>query len=135
MALVTWNSSYSVKVEACDAQHRKLFDIINELAEAMRVGQGREAVAKTVRELLEYTRSHFAAEEALMRKAGYSQLAAHQEMHRKFEADVAALEQQAKQGRTTNSIQVLNLLRDWLVNHIVKVDQQYSEHLNAAGIQ
>jgi hemerythrin len=26
------------------------------------------------------------------------------------------------------------MLRDWLVNHIQKVDKQYSAYLNAAGI-
>jgi hemerythrin len=41
---------------------------------------------------------------------------------------------QAREGKAANSIQVLNLLRDWLVNHIQKTDKQYSECLNAAGI-
>jgi hemerythrin len=134
MALFTWNDSYSVKVAMCDQQHKKLFEIINELANAMRMGQGQEVVAKSVGDLLTYTQTHFRQEEALMKKANYPQLAPHQEMHRKFVAEVEALHNQAKQGKAANSIQVLNLLRDWLVNHIMKVDKQYSEPLNAAGI-
>jgi|ERR1035438_3708456 hemerythrin len=134
MALFTWNHSYSVKVAMCDQQHKKLFEIINELADAMRMGQGHEVVAKSVGDLLTYTQTHFQQEEALMKKANYPQLAPHQEMHRKFVAEVEALHNQAKQGKAANSIQVLNLLRDWLVNHIMKVDKQYSEPLNAAGI-
>ena len=135
MALFTWNDSYSVKVEMCDAQHKKLFDIINQLADAMRAGKGQEVVARTVGELLLYTRTHFQQEEALLRKANYPQLAEHQELHRKFVADVEVLEKQARGGRTANSVVVLNLLRDWLLNHIQKSDKAYSACLNAVGIR
>ncbi len=135
MALFTWNDSYSVKVAQCDQQHKRLFEIINNLADAMRVGKGKEAVGKTVGDLLGYTRIHFREEEELLKKTNYPELAAHQEMHKKFVADVEALKKQAQEGVTNNSIQVLNMLRDWLLNHIQKVDKQYSAHLNAAGIQ
>lgn len=132
--LFTWNESYSVKVAICDSQHKKLFEIINELADAMRSGRGQDVVSKTVTELLDYTNTHFQQEEALLKKTNYPQLAPHQEQHRKFVADIEALQKQPKQGHAANSVQVLNLLRDWLLNHIQKVDKQYSEYLNAAGV-
>ncbi len=135
MALFTWNDSYSVKVALCDQQHKKLYEIINELADAMRVGKGNEIVSKTVGELLQYTRTHFQQEEALLKRANYPQLAPHQEQHKKFVADVEGLLKQTREGRAANSIQVLNLLRDWLVNHIQKTDKAYSDCLNAAGIR
>jgi hemerythrin len=135
MALFTWNDSYSVKVALCDQQHKNLFDIINRLADAMRMGKGDEVVSKTVGELLQYTRTHFQQEEALLKRANYPQLAPHQEQHKKFVADVEGLLQQTREGRAANSIQVLNLLRDWLVNHIQKTDKAYSDCLNAAGIR
>jgi hemerythrin len=135
MALFTWNDSYSVKVALCDQQHKNLFDIINRLADAMRMGKGDEIVSKTVGELLQYTRTHFTQEEALLKRANYPQLAPHQEQHKKFVADVEGLLQQTREGRAANSIQVLNLLRDWLVNHIQRTDKAYSDCLNAAGIR
>lgn len=92
-------------------------------------------VTATVGELLQYTRTHFQQEEALLRKANYPQLAPHQEQHRKFVADIEALERETQSGHTANSIKVLNLLRDWLLNHIQKTDKQYSAHLNGAGIR
>jgi hemerythrin len=134
MALFTWNETYSVKVAQCDEQHRKLFAMINELADAMRMGQGQEVVNKTVGELLQYTRTHFEQEEQLMEKAGYPHLSAHQALHRKFVAEVEAVQKEMQAGRQANSVKVLNMLRDWLVNHIQKTDKQYSAHLNAAGI-
>jgi hemerythrin len=135
MALFTWSDSYSVHVELCDAQHKKLFAIINHLADAMRMGRGQDVVTATVGELLQYTRTHFQQEEALLRKANYPLLAAHQEQHRKFISNVEALEHGAIGGHAANSVKVLNLLREWLLNHIQKTDKQYSAHLNAAGIR
>jgi hemerythrin len=135
VALFTWNDSYSVKVNLCDTQHQKLFAIMNELADAMRMGKGREVISRTVSELLLYTRTHFQQEEALLRKTNYPQLAGHQEMHRRFIADVELFDRQAREGHTANSVQLLNMLRDWLVNHIQKMDKAYSAHLNAAGIR
>src|ERR1700689_907265 len=99
MALFTWNDSYSVKVAVCDQQHKNLFDIINRLADAMRMGKGDEVVSKTVGELLQYTRTHFQQEEALLKRANYPQLAPHQEQHKKFVADIEALIRQTKEGK------------------------------------
>ena len=42
MATFAWNESYSVHVRQFDAQHQKLFEIINTLADAMRMGKGEE---------------------------------------------------------------------------------------------
>ncbi|HEX4005702.1 MAG TPA: bacteriohemerythrin [Acidobacteriaceae bacterium] len=134
MPLFTWNDSYSVKVALCDAQHKKLFDLINQLADAMRAGVGQEIVARIIGQLMLYTRTHFQQEEALLRKSLYPQLAAHQEQHRKFVADVEALDRQLREGRGADTVRVLMMLRDWLLNHILKTDQNYSAHLNAAGI-
>jgi hemerythrin-like metal-binding protein len=101
----------------------------------MRMGNGQEAVDGTVSDLLEYTRTHFQGEEALLEKTNYPQLAAHREMHRSFVTKVQSLQNLAKTGKRANANQVLSLARDWLVHHIQKADKQYSNHLNAAGIR
>jgi hemerythrin-like metal-binding protein len=134
MAVFSWNDSYSVKVAVCDQQHMRLFDIINKLADAMRMGKGQDVVNQVVTELLDYTNTHFQDEEALLQKANYPQLEAHREMHRIFVKKVQSLQSQAQMGKRVNAAQLLSLIRDWLVNHIQKTDKRYSAHLNAAGI-
>jgi hemerythrin len=134
VAVFSWNDSYSVKVAKCDQQHMRLFDIINQLADAMRMGKGQDVVNQVVTDLLDYTNTHFQDEEALLQKANYPQLEAHQEMHRIFVKKVQSLQSQAQMGKRVNAAQLLSLMRDWLVNHIQKADKRYSAHLNAAGI-
>jgi hemerythrin-like metal-binding protein len=135
VALFTWNESYSVKVQSCDMQHKQLFEIINRLADAMRMGKGDVVVTTTIGELLRYTRTHFSEEEKLLQRANYPALAAHQALHRHFVSEIESLDEGIRQGRRANSVQVLNMLRDWLIDHIQKTDKAYSAHLNAAGIQ
>jgi hemerythrin len=134
MSLITWNDSYSVKVKRCDQEHQKLFDLINLLFDAMREGRGGDVADRIVKELEAYTKSHFAAEEALMKQTNYPNLAAHQQQHAKFAADVAKLRADLKAGHATASVPLLSLLKDWLASHIKQTDKEYSAHLNAAGI-
>jgi hemerythrin-like metal-binding protein len=134
MPLFVWDSSYSVKVERCDQDHKELFSLTNDLYEAMRVGKGSQVVEHIVEELKEYTKSHFAAEEALMAKAGYPALSDHREEHRKLIESVDKLQKDMKDGTVGQSVGVATFLNDWLMNHIKKTDQLYSAHLNANGV-
>jgi hemerythrin-like metal-binding protein len=131
MALYNWKPGYSVNVKSCDAEHVKLFALINNLHEAMQSGKGAQVIQRVVGELERYTQTHFSAEEALMAKARYPALAAHRVEHQKF---VEAVAKFRKQGITGQSVAVLTFLNDWLINHIMRTDQQYSAHLNAHGI-
>jgi len=134
MGLVTWDKSYSVKVRRCDEEHQKLFQLMNALYDAMRVGKGRTVVRQIVAELSDYTKTHFQAEESLMERAKYPGLAGHRVEHQRFVARVAEFQKDLDGGTGGNTVSVLEFLNDWLVKHIKKVDQSYSAHLNAHGI-
>lgn len=135
MAIFAWNESYSVRVRPMDEQHKRLFEIINSLAEAMRDGKGDVAVRDTVDQLAVYTRTHFLQEEMLMRKANYPGLPAHQAQHQKLMADVEQYKRALEQGRNASPVTLLNFVREWLVHHIRESDKAYSDHLNAHGVQ
>jgi len=133
MSLVTWDQSYSVKVNQIDLEHQKLFDLLNSLHDAMSSGKGRAIVGQIVAELHTYARTHFQDEEALMQRASYPGLPGHRLEHQRFIARVAEFEKDLAAGKA-NVVAVLEFLKDWLSKHIKKVDQSYSTHLNAHGI-
>jgi hemerythrin len=132
--LVTWDPSYSVKVKRCDEDHKKLFALINNLHEAMSVGQGADKVGQIVKELANYTRYHFSAEEALLEKAKYPDVLAHRAEHQVFVKKVDQFQKDIESGKGGQSIAVASFLKDWLTHHIKQRDQKYSAHLNANGI-
>ncbi len=130
-----WTVSYSVKVAAMDAQHRRLFDTIRELYNAMRAGKSKEVLGDVLRRLVEYTVKHFAEEEDLMKKTGYPLLAAHQSEHRAFTKKVVAFQKDFDAGSSTVSLELMTFLQNWLTGHIQAVDQKYGEHLNSKGVR
>lgn len=134
MALFVWDSSYSVKVERFDDDHKKLFSLTNELYEAMRVGKGSQVVQHIAEELKTYTKFHFAAEEEQMAKTGYPALNSHRAEHQELIHTVDKIQKDLKDGILGQSVEVATLLSDWLVNHIKRTDQQYSDHMNAKGV-
>jgi hemerythrin len=135
MSTFAWNDSYSVHVHQFDAQHRKLFEIINSLADAMRVGKGENVIREVVGQLAVYTRTHFLQEEVAMRQTGYPDLPSHQDQHNKLMAEVEKHKKDLDQGRKPNLVAVLNFVQNWLVQHIQKSDKKYSDHLNAHGLR
>lgn len=134
MAAFKWDESYSVRVRQCDAQHQKLFEIINQLADSMRIGKGQAVISQIVSELITYTRTHFQQEEALMERAEYPDLGAHRLLHRKLVANVEEFQRDLDGGLRPNTVAVLDFLKEWLTQHIQKVDKAYSQHLNSRGI-
>ncbi len=134
MALFVWKNEYSVKVQSIDKEHQRIFEMINELHEAMRVGQGSKVAPAILERLLDYTREHFAYEESLMQKAKYPDLGAHRIEHVKLTTAVSKMKQDFDKGNTAISLTLADFLKDWLKAHIAARDQKYTEYLVAAGI-
>jgi hemerythrin-like metal-binding protein len=84
--------------------------------------------------LVDYTKTHFAEEEQLMRQAGYPELARHQGVHQRLLEQVAALQREAAAGVKLEPYEVTEFLADWLRHHIGEVDQAYVPAMRAAGL-
>jgi len=133
--LVQWSPSLSVKISSIDDQHHRLVDLINALHQAMVQGQSREAGEIVLQELVDYTAGHFGYEEELFAKHGYSEAERHQEIHRKLVGQVLEFQRQFKSGERNLDLELLNFLKDWLVNHIMGIDRRYSDFLVARGVR
>jgi hemerythrin-like metal-binding protein len=134
MALLTWDSSYSVGVKALDDQHTVLFSILNDLHAAMMKGQAQNVTGALLRKLVQYTREHFTSEEAKMAALGYPGLAAHRTVHSNLTKQVEEYAAKFEKGETAISIELLTFLRDWLTNHIQRTDKEYGPWMNEHGV-
>lgn len=134
MAFFVWNESYSVKIARMDEQHKKLFSLFDELANAMLSGTVRDTYGQILRGLIEYAKTHFTQEEQLMTQHGYPGYPGHKKLHDEFVKQVNDLQKDFDEGKTL-PVKTSQFLRDWLTNHILKVDQQYSAFLNAKGVR
>ena len=134
MALINWNETYSVKVKEIDVQHKKLVNIINELHDKMKEGKGKEVVEKLLAELLDYTVFHFSFEEKLLNINNYPDHKTHAKLHADLMEQVQVFRNKVKSGNSLLSLELMNFLKKWLVEHILDSDKKYSAFLNAKGV-
>ncbi len=120
-----WNPSYSVGSEEIDVQHQTLFRLAGELHAAMITGQGRNAMARVLDRLVDYTRVHFAHEETLMRDCGYAEFAAHKTEHDALTKEVMRFQGEFLAGRATMTVQLMQFLKNWLTTHIAGSDAKF----------
>ncbi|GFK93861.1 Bacteriohemerythrin [Fundidesulfovibrio magnetotacticus] len=135
MSMLAWNDRLAVNIKEIDDQHKKLVDMINKLHDAMKGGKADAVVLGIVDEMKKYAASHFATEERHMKAHAYPEFAAHKAEHDKFVAKVLQVEADCKSGKCAMSMDILNFLSNWLVNHIKGTDKKYGPYLNARGVK
>ena len=137
MPAIEWNESYSVGEPKMDAQHRQLFSAINDLYDAMALAMpDRELTLGCIKFLTEYTLTHFADEEALMRRLNFAELPEHLQEHQKLVDRLNELTKRLQQAQPDSFIDddmVMFLVGDWLLQHVVEQDQKYARTLRATA--
>lgn len=134
MALLTWSDKFSVQVRQFDEEHKQLMNLINQLHDAMKAGQGKQVIGDVLNGLIEYTRKHFAAEDRIMKAQGYPGYENHKKEHNQLTMTVMDFQKGFAEGSAILSQTVMTFLRDWLTNHIQGVDKEYGPFLNGKGI-
>lgn len=135
MPLIRWEDSYNVDIIVIDQQHRKLVDLINGFHDAMANKKTNEFMTDLFIGLIQYTKSHFATEERYFRQYDFPGAENHQKEHQKFIEKVADMKERFDKGQLILTLEVMNFLKDWLVNHIQGTDKKYSAFFKSKGLK
>ncbi len=133
MPFIEWNEKLTIGHAQIDSQHQQLVRMVNELHDAMAAGKGRDLLKPLLDRLVQYTRTHFAAEESFMQQSRYPDYAEHKGQHETLTRQVVELKQQFDAGSKHLSIDVMNFLRRWLQDHIMNSDRKVAQHIAAAA--
>jgi len=134
MALIQWDEKFSVKIPSIDAQHKKLFDMINELGGVI-TQPNSGAAHKIVAELVNYTVMHFMYEENLLEEHHYTGLEDQREEHDRLTGQVMNYKKNLESGQAIDLGELQSFMLDWLSGHILESDMKYSEYLTGRGVQ
>jgi hemerythrin-like metal-binding protein len=130
---IAWcDSEFSVGIPIIDEQHKKIFKLINELFNSMKLGKSEQIVSTILEELVEYTKYHFQAEEGYLIQCNYPEFSNHKQLHTKLIDEVKAIQQQVIVTTTSKAnytVDILDLLKNWLMNHIKKMDKKYVPYM------
>ena len=135
MALITWNDSFSMGIRQIDDQHRKLVGLLNSLFDAMKEGKGKDILGEILTDLITYTVFHFSTEENYFKKYAYPEFVKHAQEHQYLTKNAAELKTKFDKGEAVITVEVMQFLKDWLNNHILRTDKKYSPFLIGKGLR
>lgn len=126
-----WSDTYKVNEQIIDGQHKRLFEFIALLQN--KKNMKKKMMMVPLNYLQNYAASHFRYEEGVMEKINYPDIVEHKKLHANFEKKVEEL---IKEVEACGEIvpeelvdSIFNYLHDWLVAHIITVDNKYSKFL------
>ncbi|MFT4170920.1 MAG: bacteriohemerythrin [Rhodocyclaceae bacterium] len=131
--LFTWNDEFSIGLHEIDEQHKELVRLLNELHTAIIEHHATATCREILDSLANYTRTHFAVEESLMRVAGYPEFEAHKQSHEDLIAQVQALQEKLDSGQAKITFELMHFLKQWLIHHINEADRRFGTYFLAAG--
>ena len=122
---ILWKKEYATGLDWQDEQHQQIFEQLNKLQDAMQLNAGAGKIKELVGFLCDYTSGHLAEEEVFMMDNNCQSYREHKKAHTQFLNEFNELRQlYGKQGGSTVVVMRLhNMLRDWLIQHIMGVDQ------------
>ena len=126
---IPWKAEYNVKIKSIDDQHKSLVDLMNDLNNAMLHEKGKNEIGRIIKGLVDYTEFHFDYEEKLLKKHNYSDFDNHKKMHVKFVDQIKKVQKEFQSGEKEMSKEVMDFLKNWLIQHIMGTDTKYSELL------
>ncbi|MBS4098296.1 MAG: hemerythrin family protein [Sulfuricella sp.] len=118
-----------------DAEHRDLLALVEGFRNQLEEDADSESLVLAIGEIIEYTRRHFANEEALMDECGYPEMARHVRIHRELLEKAAAQQEKVRQSRLINiePIKLYSFLVDWFIRHVVEEDRKLADYLKNAN--
>lgn len=124
-----WKEIYSVGVPEIDDQHRKLFQILNDLYISQEQGKDSDTLHNLLNELCDYAIYHFKSEEDLLKEKNYPDIDRHIEEHNYFRLQIAELQKMSRQRVLLLNTKLIIFLKDWVFTHVLGSDKEYSRFL------
>ena len=121
---------YLTNIPLIDEEHQQLFDYANQVYDLLHqefIADKYDNIADILGKLRDYTKKHFADEEAYMESIQYKRLFSQKIQHNAFiqkleEWDLESIDGSDNQDETIQ--EMLNFLTDWLIHHILELDIQ-----------
>ena len=122
-----FKEEYKTGIDFVDAEHQRLFEIAEDAYQLQQnefIPDKYDNIIKILEELRDYTKSHFAHEESYMKEIGYKGMFTQKVQHDAFIAKLDEMDLQSLDEDSDEAINdILTFLTNWLVSHILNVDE------------
>ena len=131
MPILIWLPSLNVNIDIIDKQHQKLFELANVFYNELYKGADQDLLIEKHQELVDYTVFHFQTEEDLMLQFNQPDKEIHAKEHAQFVKELNTLKSRILSGRLVISVEIINFLRNSIINHIFTSDKELAKYMNA----
>nr|WP_245535116.1 bacteriohemerythrin [Leadbettera azotonutricia] len=128
---IAWSQDLATGNAEIDSQHKQIFRLTSNLAEACKSRQDPKFLKETLDFLVNYTAKHFTDEEALSSRYNYPGYRDHKKLHDDFRTTVAQLcaEYDTKGGSQELWDRVTTTIVHWVIQHIKQQDFKLAEYI------
>lgn len=130
-----WSDIYKIEVIQVDNQHKELFNKIDIFEKSVAAGDGYSKMGKMLKDVVDYTKVHFATEEELMKRVGYEARFDHKKLHKNIVADIVKILLIIQSGKKYNVNEFVNFLDRWLKSHILVEDMKIGVHIRNSNFK
>ncbi len=125
--LFEWNDEYSVYTEQLDSQHKKLFEMINNLYKAIQEEGKKPAFENLVEKIVRAFKEHFGNEEEYMKIIEYPGLTSHSREHERLLGTIESFRKKIRNDGKKPRMAFFEFLKHMLLRHILTEDKSYGE--------
>jgi hemerythrin len=138
MICIEWEERFAIGVQELDQHHKHLLDLLNRAYTSCMLNTPIADLKNIFKELEEYTRYHFSAEERVMEENLYPGLCEQKQEHEIFIQKLTILMQNIEENETCTTIELVGLtefLTEWIRDHIINLDNRFGQYLNSSTAQ
>ncbi len=122
-----WLPGFDTGIAPMDAEHRELVGRVNKLLGVLASAEDPQVVRAHLREVTDYARIHFAAEESAMSAIQYEGRLEHAHEHQGLLRELARIGESFEDQGLSQTMQVV---RDWLLVHLRHADRLFARALD-----
>ena len=130
MERIEFTEDLKTGIAAIDEQHKQLVDIYHELITAMEAHHGNRVMNEILARLFQYSKEHFADEEALLKEHAYDRIEDHQDKHSELVKALRRYILRHTRGGERITQEVVSFIGSWITDHILVEDMAYVDCLN-----
>ncbi len=134
MKFLNWDESFTTGIESIDNEHNRAAEIINELY-LLKDSNERSHILELLKEFYQLNVDHFANEENLMKQYKIFNYFSHKAQHDRLLRIIRELLVDFESNKIGLSEQMLNLFKDWMINHFRFHDKKMGIELVKKGVK
>lgn len=131
MPELTWSPAISVNVDVIDAQHRKLFEILNRALSLQGMNAPRDKMIDVLRELVNYSDYHFRTEDNYMLDNNYPLFQNHRKEHGLYLKKLGEFLDAYEKDEAGLPGEINAFLEQWWLKHVSESDLRYARYFKA----